>query len=89
MARSITVISDEGWRAAIRFRFPDTGEEVMYYEGIYEKVGTVNQRISFWRNAGARNFYEGPDWAKTNIRRAEFVDAWPEKATITWGKVGE
>lgn len=89
MARSITVTSNEGWRAAIKFRFDDTGQEVMYYEGIYDKRGTVNQRISFWRNAGARNFWDGPEWNKQNIRRATFVDAWPEKATITWAREGD
>lgn len=86
MARNITVTSDNGWRAAVKFRFVDTGEEVMHYEGIYDKKGTANQRISFWRNAGVRNFWEGPDWDKRNIRRAEFVDGWPENATITWNK---
>lgn len=86
MARHITLDTNTGWRAAVQFRYDDTGEEVMYYEGIYDKKGTANQRISFWRRVGARNFYEGPEWDKRNIRRATFVDAWPEKATITWDK---
>lgn len=87
VARNITVESDEGWRAAIQFRMEDTGELVTYYEGIYDKKGTVNQRISFWRNAGRRWFYEGPEWRRTNQRLGIFEDAWPEKATITWEKV--
>lgn len=87
MARNITLDTNTGFRAAVKFRMDDTGEEVMYYEGIYDKRGTANQRVSFWRNAGARNFYEGPEWDKRNIRRATFVDGWPEKATITWDKV--
>lgn len=89
VARNITLDTDSGYRAAMKFRFDDTGQEVMYYEGIYDKPGTANQRTSFWRNAGAHHFYDGPEWNKTNIRRATFVDAWVEKATITWGKVGQ
>lgn len=61
----------------------------MYYEGIYDKIGTVNQRLSFWRNVGKRWFYDGPDWNKTNERLGILVDSWPEKATITWGKEDE
>lgn len=87
MARNITVESDHGFRAAMKFRMEETGEEVMYYEGIYDKPGTVNQRISFWRRAGRRWFYEGPTWNKTNERLGVFVDGWLEKATITWERV--
>lgn len=89
MARNITLDTNMGWRAAMKFRYDDTGEEVMYYEGIYDKRGSASQRISFWRGVGVRNFYEGPEWNKRNIRRATFVDAWPEKATITWEKEGD
>jgi hypothetical protein len=86
MARNITLNTEGGYRAAVKFRYDDTGEEVMYYEGIYDKPGTVNQRLSFWRNAGARNFWDGPDWNKQNIRRATYVDGWLEEANITWSR---
>lgn len=85
LARNITLESSSGYRAVMVFEFSDGTRETCY-EGIYDKPGTANQRISFWTNAGVRNFWDGPEWDKKNIRRGALVDSWREKATITWAK---
>lgn len=87
MARNITVDeTGQPWRAVMVFKMDDTDELVYYYEGIYSKPGAARGRVSFWRNAGARKFWDGPDWNKRNIRRGTFYDGWVEQGTITWHK---
>jgi hypothetical protein len=87
MARNITLDTNSGFRAVVVFKMDESKELVYHYEGIYDKPGTANQRVSFWTNAGAKLFHDGPEWAKTNIRRGTFYDGWVEQAEITWDKV--